>query len=153
MMRFWFYLLAILYLLSPYDIIPDFLIGGGWVDDLAIIGLLWWVYSIYRGKKAGRPSTTERGNAFSEEDQARFKGESYHRQGSVHGEGSSHPDPYKILEIKEDAPLDEIRAAYLRLANKYHPDKVMHLGEEFKVLAERRFKRIQEAYDRLTHVK
>jgi len=151
--RFWFYLLAILYLLSPYDIIPDFLIGGGWVDDLAVIGLLWWVYSIYRGKKAGRRSTTERGNTFSEQNQDRFNRESSQWQESVHEEGSSHPDPYKTLELEEDAPPDEIRAAYLRLANKYHPDKVMHLGEEFKVLAEKRFKRIQEAYDRLTHMK
>jgi len=36
------------------------------------------------------------------------------------------------------------------LANKYHPDKVDHLGEEFKKLAEKKFKDIQEAYQKLT---
>jgi len=34
-------ILAILYVLSPYDILPDMLVGWGWLDDLAILGLLW----------------------------------------------------------------------------------------------------------------
>ena len=29
---------------------------------------------------------------------------------------------------------------------KYHPDRVMHLGEEFRALADKRFKEIQQAY-------
>ena len=31
---------VVLYVLSPLDIIPDFLIGPGWIDDLILIGLL-----------------------------------------------------------------------------------------------------------------
>ncbi|MDP2047034.1 MAG: DnaJ domain-containing protein, partial [Deltaproteobacteria bacterium] len=30
---------------------------------------------------------------------------------------------YEILEISREAPLEEIRTAYRRLALKYHPDK------------------------------
>ncbi|MBW2144864.1 MAG: DnaJ domain-containing protein, partial [Deltaproteobacteria bacterium] len=41
------------------------------------------------------------------------------------------------------------KKAYRRLAGKYHPDRVNHLGEEFKELAERRFKEIQDAYQDL----
>ena len=145
-MRFWLYLLAILYLLSPYDIIPDFLIGGGWVDDILILGLLWWFYYIYRRKRAGRLHSAERGNG-------RFNGESFEGRESVSEEDSFPQDPYKILEIDKNAPPEEIRAAYRRMANKYHPDKVLHLGEEFRVLAEKRFKKIQEAYNQLMHVK
>jgi len=33
---------------------------------------------------------------------------------------------------------------------KYHPDKVEHLGKEFKVIAEEKAKVLQEAYTRLT---
>ncbi|UCF58164.1 MAG: DUF1232 domain-containing protein, partial [Deltaproteobacteria bacterium] len=37
-MRFLIYLLPILYALSPYDLLPDFIVGAGWIDDLAILG-------------------------------------------------------------------------------------------------------------------
>ena len=48
---------------------------------------------------------------------------------------------YEILEISREAPLEEIRTAYRRLALKYHPDK--NPGDE---VAEDRFKQISEAY-------
>ena len=54
-----------------------------------------------------------------------------------------------MLGVGKNASLDEIKNAYKRLAVKYHPDKVSHLGEEFRVLAEQRFKEIQEAYQEL----
>ncbi|HUT69368.1 MAG TPA: DnaJ domain-containing protein [Desulfatiglandales bacterium] len=44
-----------------------------------------------------------------------------------------------------------MKNAYRKLANKYHPDKVDHLGDEFRVLAEQRFKEIQEAYQELVN--
>ena len=37
MLKYLLYLLAILYALSPYDLIPDFLIGVGWIDDLIVL--------------------------------------------------------------------------------------------------------------------
>ncbi|MEK6200820.1 MAG: DUF1232 domain-containing protein [Desulfobulbaceae bacterium] len=33
-------LLAILYLLSPFDFVPDWILGLGLIDDLAIVSLL-----------------------------------------------------------------------------------------------------------------
>lgn len=48
---------------------------------------------------------------------------------------------YEILEISREAPLEEIRTAYRRLALKYHPDK--NPGD---TVAEDRFKQISEAY-------
>jgi molecular chaperone DnaJ len=48
---------------------------------------------------------------------------------------------YEILEISREAPLEEIRTAYRRLALKYHPDK--NPGDR---VAEDRFKQISEAY-------
>jgi len=52
--------------------------------------------------------------------------------------------------VNRGASAGEIKSAYRKLANKYHPDKVDHLGEEFKELAEKKFKDIQEAYQKLT---
>jgi molecular chaperone DnaJ len=48
---------------------------------------------------------------------------------------------YEILEISREAPLEEIRTAYRRLALKYHPDK--NPGDK---VAEDQFKKISEAY-------
>jgi DnaJ like chaperone protein len=56
---------------------------------------------------------------------------------------------YKILEITKGATVDEIKAAYRKMAKKYHPDKVTHLGEEHQKGAEEKFKQVQEAYDQL----
>ncbi|MBU0567423.1 DnaJ domain-containing protein [bacterium] len=55
-------------------------------------------------------------------------------------------DPYHILGIDQRANKEEIERAYKRLAAKYHPDKVTHLGKDFQELAHRKFIEIQKAY-------
>jgi len=54
---------------------------------------------------------------------------------------------YKILEITSDASDNEVKKAYRKMAVKYHPDKVSHLGEEHKHAAEEKFKSVAEAYN------
>ena len=54
---------------------------------------------------------------------------------------------YKILEINEKASVEEIKKAYRKMAVKYHPDKVSHLGEEFQKAAEEKFQKLNEAYE------
>jgi len=56
---------------------------------------------------------------------------------------------YKILEIDPSASNDEVKKAYRRMAMKYHPDKVSHLGEDFKRTADEKFKKVNEAYERI----
>lgn len=56
-------------------------------------------------------------------------------------------DPYEVLEIKRGASKDEIKAAYRRLAKKYHPD--MHTNNPLKDLAQEKFIEVQQAYDQL----
>ncbi|MGM5469246.1 TerB family tellurite resistance protein [Flavobacteriaceae bacterium LMO-SS05] len=56
---------------------------------------------------------------------------------------------YKILEITKEATPEEIKTAYRKMAKKYHPDKVIHLGEEYQKGAEEKFKQVQEAYEQL----
>jgi len=54
---------------------------------------------------------------------------------------------YKILEIAKSASEEDVKKAYRRMAMKYHPDKVHHLGAEFQKDAQEKFKKINEAYE------
>ena len=56
---------------------------------------------------------------------------------------------YRVLEISPDASNHEIKRAYRRMANKYHPDKVSHLGKEMQTSAEEKFKAVNNAYQQL----
>ncbi|WP_283636877.1 TerB family tellurite resistance protein [Aquaticitalea lipolytica] len=62
---------------------------------------------------------------------------------------NSSDNAYKILEITKAATVDEIKAAYRKMAKKYHPDKVIHLGEEHQKGAEEKFRQVQQAYEQL----
>jgi molecular chaperone DnaJ len=55
-------------------------------------------------------------------------------------------DLYKVLEVSKEAPQDEIRRSYRRLARKYHPDA--NPGDRE---AEERFKEVQHAYEVLSN--
>ena len=54
---------------------------------------------------------------------------------------------YAVLEVSPSASDDEVKAAYRRMAMKYHPDKVATLGPEVQKAAEEKFRKIQEAYE------
>ncbi len=56
---------------------------------------------------------------------------------------------YKILEIDSTVSDDEVKKAFRNMAKKYHPDKVGHLGEDFKKVANEKFRKVQEAYDKV----
>jgi len=60
---------------------------------------------------------------------------------------NSRENAYKILEIPKTATINEIKAAYRKMAKKYHPDKVIHLGREHQKGAEEKFRQVQEAYE------
>ena len=54
---------------------------------------------------------------------------------------------YKILEITTKATNDEVKKAYRRMAVKYHPDKVSHLGPEHQKAAKEKFQAVSMAYE------
>lgn len=56
---------------------------------------------------------------------------------------------YKILEISPSATDEEVKKAYKKMAVKYHPDKVSHLGEDVQKSATEKFKKVNEAYERI----
>lgn len=53
---------------------------------------------------------------------------------------------YRVLEIQPGATIDEVKAAYQRQMQQYHPDKVASLGKGLRDLAEAKSKEINEAY-------
>ncbi len=137
-------ILGLLYVLSPFDILPDLIAGWGWLDDIVIVGLLWRYLAMQKKKK----------EAFARYQQQQASGDT-HRTGAGGAEDGAarqnrdFQDPYAILGLERGATQSEIKQAYRRLAAKYHPDKVAHLGDEFKTLAEERFRKIQQAYEQL----
>lgn len=54
---------------------------------------------------------------------------------------------YKVLEIEPNASADEVKKAYRKMAKKFHPDRVSHLGEHLQEEATEKFKKVQEAYE------
>ena len=58
------------------------------------------------------------------------------------------PDYYDLLGVSRTAAVKDIRAAYRKLARKYHPD--LNPGDKS---AEEKFKQIQEAYEVLSDTK
>ncbi|MCP4458728.1 MAG: DnaJ domain-containing protein, partial [Cytophagales bacterium] len=56
---------------------------------------------------------------------------------------------YKILEIEPSASNDEMKKAYRRMAMKFHPDKVSHLGDDFQNAAKEKFQKVNQAYENI----
>lgn len=54
---------------------------------------------------------------------------------------------FSVLNISPNASIEEIKRGYKEEIRKYHPDKVEHLGDEFKEIAERKTKDINKAYN------
>jgi DnaJ like chaperone protein len=151
MMKILLSILGVCYALSPYDLVPDFLVGWGWLDDLIILGLLWrYLYSPIRKKysyaKAYQEYTQSAGSnrreGFSSDKRTSGSDSRSRKNGNLN-------DPWSVLGIGRNASAEDIKRAYRQLAMTYHPDKVIHLGEEFRELAENRFKEIQKAYQEL----
>ena len=145
-MRILIYIIVILYVISGFDIIPEWVVGPiGVIDDIIILGALYW-YFVYRPAKIRAKSQ----RAYYQEGEGRRR-ESYqeNQKRAQTDKRFSKSDPYEVLGVRRQASLDDIKSAYRKLAAKYHPDKVVHLGDEFRTLAEQKFKEIQEAYQEL----
>ena len=142
-------ILVILYILSPYDILTDFLVGWGWLDDLVILGLLLRYFNTLKKKRSAFQRYYQNGRKADDKQEDATAGKNSSQTHADDRRSSFQWDPYRVLEIERGASQETIRQAFRRLAGKYHPDKVQHLGEEFRQLAEKRFKEIQRAYDEL----
>jgi len=59
-------------------------------------------------------------------------------------------DPYAVLELQPPATPEQIKNGYRRAINLYHPDKVQHLGLEFRKLAHEKTIQIRRAFEMLS---
>jgi DnaJ like chaperone protein len=78
--------------------------------------------------------------------EAKYKYGSQQQQ-SPYGTRGAEDQYYAVLGLKPGADKDAIKKAYRKLSMKYHPDKVSHLGQEFRAVAEEKMKEINAAYD------
>ncbi len=135
----WLIIIAVLYLVFPRDLIPDFLGRGvGLIDDLSLMALLTYFYR-NRLRKYAAHASQESGGQDQRERSSRAQAEA----------SASSFDPYEILGIDSSASGEEIQAAYKARMHEYHPDKVAHLGEELQMVAHRKAVEIQRSYEKL----
>jgi len=61
-------------------------------------------------------------------------------------------DPYEVLGVAHDAPLDQVRAAWRALVRETHPDRMLARGvpEEAVKLAEKRLIAVNRAWEAIT---
>jgi DnaJ domain/Protein of unknown function (DUF1232) len=145
-------ILLLLYIISPFDFLPDFIPITGWLDDAFLLGV--FVYYLRRGRLPGFFSWRGKFSKADQDDNRRSdRAGGFEKEKADSGSESKAQtdlkDPYEILGVKPGASPEEIQAAYRRAAQAYHPDKVSHLGREFQELAQKKFIEIQEAYEKL----
>jgi len=83
------------------------------------------------------------------EQEEQFRNRNDERAGheeAPRGTLSEEQDYARVLGLKGQVTRSDVKKAYRQLLAKYHPDKVDHLGEEFKDIAEEKTKAIVEAY-------
>ena len=113
---------AVLYLLSPFDLLPEALTGLiGYLDDVLALAVAFYLARRFA------PGSSPPARA----DRVRR-------------------DPYEVLGVSRGASQEEVRQAYRRMMADYHPDKVAHLGPDLRKLAEAKATAINEAYRALT---
>lgn len=117
---------ALLYLIIPWDF--DFIPIAGRLDDLLVL-FLAFNYAWKRKKSSGESPAGgpgERGEAETVEEEEK--------------------DPYRLLGVEEGASEAQVRKAYRDLVARYHPDRLHHLGEEFRLMAARKTAALNRAY-------
>lgn len=159
-------MIALAYLISPIDLIPDLFVPFvGWIDDAFLIGLVIYYLRFNRlpnffnwksgGQGSGKSSDPRQGKSFDRgygwsqdsEDSADTRANQGKPGDRNRNRESPIPKkPHEVLGVDKNATAQEIQAAYRDLAKKYHPDRVANLGEEFQNLANQKFIEIKEAY-------
>lgn len=124
---------AVVYFIVPWDF--DFIPVVGRLDDLiflALAGYYYWRQPRGRGAQAWRRSAP----ADAPADTAPFGDQ-------------SDTDPYLLFGVSRTADAETVKKAYRDLIARYHPDRLHHLGEEFKGLAASKTTAINRAYERI----
>ncbi|ABI70607.1 MULTISPECIES: cold adaptation protein ActJcold adaptation protein ActJ [Shewanella] len=60
---------------------------------------------------------------------------------------------FSVLGVRANAKEDDIKKAYKRLSNKYHPDKLLGASDDEKQQASVQLQRVKKAYEVLSDKK
>ncbi len=105
----------------------------------------------------GRLETNEKNTAetilrflnIQEKDAYRFR-QLYLTSKQSTASGDSKHIHYATLGLKDGASPDDVKKAYREACKQHHPDKVHHLGPEFRQVAEEKMQKINAAYKALS---
>jgi hypothetical protein len=137
----WLVVAALVYLIVPFDLIPDFFGLPGRIDDVLILAWLAWFYRNHVRQYVASGFGPDSARGASGENAG---------QGAPTGRSSANAfDAYEVLGVAHSASSDEIQSAYKARMGEYHPDKVAHLGEALQKLAHEKSQEIQRAYREL----
>ena len=134
------------------DLLADFRRRFGYEPRLILLELIYRVIYVNERVSEQELATLQRIADFLEiraYDHQAIRAKYQARSRGVESEGGREARYYQILGLAPGAGFAEIKAAYRELSKQYHPDKVNHLGEEFRKVAEEKMKEINEAYQHL----
>jgi len=142
---------ALGYFILPIDAFPDLIPVAGFTDDLAVL-LIATTTVLAHIKPAHRQRAREQLDWERHTQGSNSTGE-YGGQGKGRQKFASEAEKERhyrtVLELSGAITSSALRDGYRQLAQKYHPDKVQHLGEEFQQMAEYKLREINAAYEYL----
>lgn len=122
----------------------------GWRCSVAGAGWSEWLPWNWRARRAPAPAAPPRKNAPSAARTVPVREGPASPPPARRQASAPEPrkaSPYAVLGVGASASEAEVRKAYRERAQQYHPDKVAHMAPEFREVAERRMKEINEAYE------
>jgi hypothetical protein len=147
------------YIISPFDAFPGMIPILGQADDFVVLSAmlyyLWninlprWLMHALSGFMRGSGGGSSRSRQYQQYQRYQQQAGGGAGEESFQSSGRKTMSPHEVLGLRPGASQEEIREAYRRLSQQYHPDKVSHLGDEFQELAQKKFVEIQQAYEAL----
>jgi DnaJ like chaperone protein len=135
---------------SLHDLVEEFRTSFAYEPRLILIEL---IYQTIHTKQPPPESELRLAREIAQQlgistyDQRTFEAKYTYRQRQEAASSREQEDAYyAVLGLDRDASFEEIKKAYRQLSMQYHPDKVGHLGEEFRRVAEEKMKEINVAY-------
>jgi len=133
------------------ELLADFKSSFGYEPRLILLELIYQVIYSKPGVIAAELAVAERIAVYLEINpyQAQAIHAKYRNGGGGGAAEVAEEQYFRVLGLAPGVTFEEIKRAYRRLSMEYHPDKVAHLGEEFRRVAEEKMKEINVAYQHL----